>query len=645
MTNSLQLLTIRASAIAIQGHRTQQKTETDIMFPTHRAQTFHLKTVFGLAATLGISAFLSGCTTALPTGLNVSSPVNGAAKVSGMVHGGQGPVIGATVQLYTVGTGSLKSASTGLITTTLPTTDVNGNFTITGKYSCVSATDVYLVATGGSSGGGTNNNLSLVAALGSCATLLANAATTYTTINELTTVSAAYALAPFASSYSNIGSPSAMDTAFSNASLLVNPSNGIAGSGAGTGVTVPVVELNTLGNILAACVNTNGATTSPATPNACNTLMTSTGASDTFGAALFIAQHPGSTAATSLYSLSGGTASPFQPSATYTSAPNDFSVAVTFSGTGTTLATPYGIAIDSAGDAWVTNETGTTVTELSPTGTVLATPTATGLIGAEGVALDRSGNVWVANTAGNSVIKLSLTGGAVSGTASFTAGGVLAPSAIALDSAGNAFVANLNGNSVTGLTSAGAALSGSPFTGNSSITVPSGIALDKSGNVYVTSGSGSIIELTNAGMYSATLNDGTLQGPNSVATDAAGHVFATGFTTGSAVGGALSQFANGTASTVSPVTAGLSTPAGVASDGTSIWVVNSTASGSLAQFLYGSATPASPTAGFGSLNIPLGIAIDAFGSVWTTNSGSNLVSKFIGIAAPVATPVAVNVGP
>jgi hypothetical protein len=31
--------------------------------------------------------------------------------------------------------------------------------------------------------------------------------------------------------------------------------------------------------------------------------------------------------------------------------------------------------------------------------------------------------------------------------------------------------------------------------------------------------------------------------------------------------------------------------------------------------------------------------------VWTANSGSNTVSKFIGLAAPVTTPLAAIVGP
>jgi sugar lactone lactonase YvrE len=468
---------------------------------------------------------------------------------------------------------------------------------------------------------------------------------TYIVINEVTTIAAAYALAPFASDFAHVGAtgsnPAGLVDAFVNAALLANTSVGSAGGASlPLGVTVPLAEIDTLADIVASCINTVGASSGP-----CTSLFTATGAADTFTAALAIAKNPGASAITGLYTLSVPTA-PFQPTLTGSTAPNDYTIAISATGNGS-LATPYGIAIDAAGNAWVTNETGSAVSELSASGSLLASPTATGLAGAQGIAVDRSGNVWVANTAGDSVIKFTLTGGTVTGTSSFTAGGIAAPSAIALDSASNAFVANFNGNSVSGLNSAGVALGGSPFTGSSNnITVPSSIAVGPTGAVYVTSGNGSIINLSNAGAFVAALNDGTLQGPAGVAVDPAGRILATGFTTGTSVGGALSQFASdGTPAAGSPVTSGISTPAGVASDGMSIWVANSTASGALAQFSYSSTTPLSPVAGFGSLSNPIGVAVDSSGSVWTANSGSNTVSKFIGIAAPVTTPLAAVAGP
>jgi len=545
-----------------------------------------------------------------------------------------------------VGTTGLKSASTGLIASP-GVSDANGNFSITGAYSCTGTTpgtQVYLVATGGNPGGGTNANLSLVAALGSCSTLLANAATTTVIINEVTTVAAAYALAPFASSLTSIGAsgsnPTGLVNAFANAASLANTSFGAAGGGSlPAGAVAPVSEIDTLANILASCVNTTGSASS-----ACTSLFSATGATDTFGAALGVAKNPGATAITSLYTLSSSTA-PFQPS--MTTQPNDFTVALRYNAGGT-LSTPYAIAIDASGDAWVTNESGSAVTELSPAGSVLASPTATGLYGAQGIAVDKSGNVWVANTAGNSVIKFTLTSGAVTSTSSFTTGSITAPSAIALDSANNAFIANFNGNSVTELNSSGVNQNSSPFTGSSNnITTPTGIAVTKSGNVLVTSGLGEIVALSNTGVYQDYATDNAIQSPVALALDPnTGNGIVTGFTTGSAIAGALSEYSSGgTPLATSPVAAGFTTPAGIAADGASFWVANSTTSGSLAQFTYGAATPTSPTTGFGSLNTPVGVAVDPSGCVWTANSGSNTVSQFIGLAAPSTTPISANVGP
>ena len=397
---------------------------------------------------LGFATLLAGC----GTGTSGTADIVGtqkAIKVSGIVHGGQQPVSQSTIQLYTVGTGGLKSASNPLISSTIQTGS-DGSFNITNAYNnCVGATQVYIVATGGNAGSGTNSSISLAAALGPCSSLNSG---TYIVINEVTTIAAAYALAPFASDYAHIGAtgsnPTGLVNAFANAALLANTGVGSAGGASvPAGVTVPLAEINTLADIVSACINTAGASS-----GTCNSLFTATGAADTFGASLAIAKNPGASAVTALYSLSTPTA-PFQPTLTGSSAPNDFTVAVNATAGGT-LATPYGIAIDASGDAWVTNETGTAVSELSASGGLLASPTATGLAGAQGIAVDRSGNVWVANTAGNSVIEFTLTAGSVTGTNSYTAGGIAAPAAIALDSGSNAFVANFNGNSVTGLTSA-----------------------------------------------------------------------------------------------------------------------------------------------------------------------------------------------
>jgi len=296
----------RNHAFRLQTSTTPQPATETATMQNPRRYPFHFNRLRNLAASvaaLGLAAMLSGCSSSLPSNFGVVAPTPGnAGHLTGKVFGGQQPVSGSTIQLYTVGTTGLKSASTALIGSTV-TSDANGNFAITGDYSCTGTTpgtQVYLTATGGNSGSGTNSNLTMAAALGSCATLLANAATTFITINEVTTVAAAYALAPFASSITSIGAtgsnPSGLVNAFANAALLANTSAGSAGAaGLATGVTVPTTEINTLADILAACVNTTGSASTQ-----CTTLFSATGATDTFGAALGIARNPGAAAITAL---------------------------------------------------------------------------------------------------------------------------------------------------------------------------------------------------------------------------------------------------------------------------------------------------------------------------------------------------------
>jgi hypothetical protein len=262
---------------------------------------------------------LSGCAFSGSVATPVTSGTAAATHITGVVHGGQNPVVGASIQLYTVGIGGLMSTSTGLIASP-PVSGAGGGFSITGLYNgCNGATpgtQVYLVATGGNPGSGTNPNLSLAAALGSCATLYANAATTTLNVNEVTTVAAAYALAPFALDYQHIGAtgsnPGGLVNAFSNAAVLASTTGGYAGGdNLAAGLTVPTVEINTLANILASCINSQGGTAGDGT--SCGTIFAATGATDTFDAAIAMAQAPGNSSITALYNLSSASA-PFQPS-------------------------------------------------------------------------------------------------------------------------------------------------------------------------------------------------------------------------------------------------------------------------------------------------------------------------------------------
>jgi trimeric autotransporter adhesin len=252
----------------------------------------------------------------------------------GLVHGGQQPVTGSTIQLYAVGTTGDGSASTPLLSPA-PVSDADGGFNISGTYSCPSSSSlVYIVASGGNPGlpPGTNNGaLSLMAALGPCGNL---SASTFIIINELTTVAAVYSLAPYMTSPSAVGSApgdaAALAGAFTLASQLANTATGTTpGTGVPTGTSVPVAQINTIGDIVASCINSAGGASGDTTP--CGTLFsltTPTGltpATNTVTALLHLANNPTLNTA-SLYNLVTPGA-PFQPTQPQT--PPDLSVRLT----------------------------------------------------------------------------------------------------------------------------------------------------------------------------------------------------------------------------------------------------------------------------------------------------------------------------
>jgi hypothetical protein len=331
--------------------------------------------------------------------------------------------------------------STALIATPA-TTDVNGNFNITGDYTCPTpSTLVYIVATGGNPGlngtvspgqsGAVNNNaLALMSVLGTCGSL---GGSTYIVVNELTTVAAIEALAPYMADYAHLGSSSssALAGAFATAAALVNFSTGQL-QPAPTGVIQPIPLLNTLANILAACVNTAGGT--PGDGSACGNLLQDTAngvTTNTILAMLHISQLPAQNVA-SLFTLSTAVP-PFQPA--LTSAPADLSLPIgislpllinSASDTGA-----YLLAIDTAQHIWVYSQadqlvggvyqyvTGT-ITIYDNSGNLLTTisPSTGGLDLPFQLAADPFGNVWALNS-NLTLSKFGPTGAALSPAGGF----------------------------------------------------------------------------------------------------------------------------------------------------------------------------------------------------------------------------------
>ena len=626
-----------------------------------------------------IALLISGCSGAPVTSPTetVQNSVSGVA-IRGSVHGGQQPISGAHVYLYAANTTGYGSASVSLLTSgSGRTEDINhnyyvtsqsdGTFSISQDYLCSttntsSNTPVYLYSIGGDPGleEGANSAIGLMAGLGACGNL---STSEMIVVNEVSTIATAYAIAGFATDATHVSSSSStlaetgIADAFAAVANLESLSTGLAISvtTAGNGVP-PRQEINTLADILAACVNSSGAITGGGSPTPCYTLFTNamngaTAPSETATAAINIAHNPGSNI-DALYGLVTP-GSPFQT--TISPEPNDFTVAITFSGGGLDGAgkAPEGIAVDGLGNVWVPNYNSKSVSEFNYKGTVLSG--STGVTGAgldepTSIAIDIYGNAWVSNFNAVSVSEFNKNGTGISGPPGFMGSGLNAPYGIAIDNVGHTWVSNSGGNNLSEFTASGAALSGPDGYAVGALVGPAGIAADTSGNVWAADYIASnyvIVESNSSGAQTADpsgFSGGGLNAPYGVAIDGSGNIWVSN--TGG--NGSVSEFdssGNALSGTNGFSGGGINGPYGIAIDGLgNVWTANRF--GYTISEFNSSGTAISGSNGYVSdaLIAPYSIAIDPSGNVWVaTDNGSSSLTEFVGAAAPVVTPLAAGV--
>ena len=580
--------------------------------------------------------------------------------IQGSIMGGREAIQGAHIYVFAVGSSGYGGQSVSLLnnvpgTTTADTTTFPGKtiyyvtsgsaasggaFTITGDYTCPVGDQLYLYATGGSPDAGvhTNSAIGLMAALGTCQSGVSLAVNVpYVTLNEVTTVAAAYALGGFAVDSTDISSSgttqalTGVQNALANAGNIVTVKDGMARtmtpSGSGT---VPYQLIYTIANVLAACVSS----TAPSSSN-CSTLfgaaVNSSGAlpTDTASAAINLVHSPGGTKVGTLYALQ--TAS--SPYTGFGGAPNDFSIAVQYNG----VSGATDVAVDSAGDAWVTDATGNSLSELTPLGLISSGFGPPEIISKPiGIAIDPSGYIWVANSGNNTLAKFTPIGGLISGLG-FT-GGLNNPQGIASDASGNIWVANKGNSSISEFVTAGTPATGSPFTGSGQYQTTA-LAIDGAGDAWTPALSGKLVELGPTGTaLSGTSGFTASVGINTIAIDGTGNVWVT-----SEASDSLAEFTHaGAPATGSPFSGGgIDTGAGIAIDGAgAVWIANN-GGNSISHFTSaGVAVSSSPGYQGGNMIQPEGIAIDPSGNVWVAANGSNSVAQFLGMAAPVITPIA-----
>ncbi|HEV2644807.1 MAG TPA: NHL repeat-containing protein [Acidobacteriaceae bacterium] len=423
------------------------------------------------------TAALAGCGTGISAAKDASPAAVTAAARKGVVMGGQQPVAGVALQLYQAGSAGYGSAATPL--GGVVHTNAQGNFDLP-SYNCAAGSQVYLVGTGGMPTAVlTNNNLALMVGLGTCGGTYLNG---FINMNELTTVATVWALAPFMKDATHIGASATnaagLADAFAAINQLVTTATGtVPGPLLPAGATLNATEIYTLGDILEQCVNSGGGVAGDLSacgnlfslaPNAAGTVYPA----DAITAAMNIAQSPGRNVA-GLNKLRS--AQPvFEPSYDVNSPPNDWTIAITYTGGG--LNAPSAIATDASGNAWIANSGNASVTELSSAGAALSGAngfTAGGFNVPSAIAIDTGGNAWVANAGNSTVTKLSADG--ATGTV-LHGNGLSAPASIAIDGNGDVWVANAGTNAVSGFTSSGAALTGSPFSG-AGVSAPVSVAV------------------------------------------------------------------------------------------------------------------------------------------------------------------------
>lgn len=646
---------------------------------------------FSLSLSVPGVLLLSGCAGSFePQASPVASQQTPVGDLNGTVHGGQSPVRGAQIYLFAAGSGAFGLTSSSLITSgksgvTCNTsgslngdcyvlTDTNGNFALSGDYTCTVGTQVYMVAVGGNPGlAGTVNNTAIVqmAGLGQCPAS-GNMAqqVPYLIINEVTTVAFAYAMGGFGTDAFHISSSGTALAQRGIANAMANANN-IVGLGWGAALATangnsnsvaPQSKINTLADIIATCVNTSSATSTQ-----CNTLFSyaknSSGTQPTDEAtALFNIVHNPTQNVTNIWSLNPSTPV-FSP--TLSLAPTDWTMPVVYNNA---VGQPSGIAMDAEGNAWINDSTNKAVVRVSAQGAV-SSYTNGGNFGAiAGVAVNPvTGRIWASDSTNNKVYILDSTGSLLT---TITSGGLNKPTGIAFDRLGNGYVVNSGAYVIDEYNSAGTLVQTSTYP--SAQGYSTSIAVDYTGNAYTGAGTGNAgvgalpVGTATSAYYSGSNNGGayaialdatnnTVLTPtqywtaaNNVWTMAAGagigwryYFYTTGYQFGGIVEGTYIGWSGGMTTSTSP--------SSLAFDGAgNLWVAEGTPAANSTYPLSGYTVSSSynltaiavngfatgAASGVGAYTA----APDGSGNVWVANKDGS-VSQMLGLATPVVTPL------
>ncbi len=241
------------------------------------------------------------------------------------------------------------------------------------------------------------------------------------------------------------------------------------------------------------------------------------------------------------------------------------------------LDSPFGVAVDTAGNLLIADYGNNCVRMVTPGGIISTVagmgfdkanvsyglpPTFANLYYPAGLVADSAGNLFIADTNNNRIRKLT-PGGIISTVAGNGAQGfggdggpaisawLNAPGSVTLDMAGNLFIADTNNNRIRKVTPDGiiSTVAGNGVSGyggdgglatSAQLSVPRSVAVDAAGNLFIAdSHNNRVRKVTPGGIISTTAGNGSegfsgdgglatsaqLQGPEGVAVDVEGNLF------------------------------------------------------------------------------------------------------------------------
>jgi sugar lactone lactonase YvrE len=533
------------------------------------------------------------------------------------------------------------------------------------------------------------------------------------TVNERTTVAAAYAMAQFLRGNRLAGKNPGLRNAAAMARNLVRVGDGglspVLKRFPNGGATSTLPSFDSLANTVVACRFRNGR---------CARLLQLAGlgkpAGDTLQALLSIAHYPWHSVGP-LFRLARRVRPAYRPSLGAGDRPDAWTLALRFEGDGESISGPGNFAIDAGGNVWATNNYefsrnrhqpvcgAQNLLRFTPTGRFYpGSPyTGGGLSGAGfGISIDPANHVWVGNFGfaapecptqppHNSVSEFTIGGkplspgleefpaGSAKFRGGFEAGEISWPQGTVSDQQGNIWIASCANGNVAIYPGGDPAAARVVQVWRLGVGAPFDIAFNGSGEAFVTGNSTSTVGMLGpTGLPSGhRIEGGGLDKPLGIAADSSGNMWVansaaitipceTESATREGEAGAVLIKPNGELAREKPFTgAGMTVPWGIAVDGDdNVWVANfggrrlSELCGTQPQLCppgkRRTGAPISPNDsgyGFDGLVRNTGVAIDPSGNVWVANNWKNVpvqtnpggyqVVAFLGLAAPIKTPL------